>query len=473
MPSTGLRRVHRIGRLAGPAFAGQIAVPLYGLIDTAIVGRLGTEELSGVALATTVLTVVAWCSLFLTNATLVDVARARAAGATSEAQQAVAVALVAAVTLGLAVAIGLGATASSLTSLTAAAPAVEAHAAEYLRFSALGIPGLLVGYVVHGHLQGCGRLGASLVLSVAAAALNVGLELALVPGLGLGVVGSALGTTFAVSIVAGSGLIVIHRADAAAPLRFVTWPRLRNLFGEGIRQAAGSAAIVVTVATSTTLAGGLGSASLAAHHLALQLYVFLAAGLNAIAVAAQILVADGLGRGSSRDAATWTRTALVIGVACSTSVGVVLSAARTTVASVFSQDPDVVAVASRLVVLVAIQQVPGAAAYITDATLLARRRAGRLALNNLAATTAFVASALLLRSLDVLTAGTLWGALVIWMSVRAALNLHAGRPITSAPARSSTVSVEDRRIQSTSGGGCGPGTPNAPAASASASCASE
>jgi Na+-driven multidrug efflux pump len=64
-----------IARLAVPALGTLVAEPLYVLADTAIVGRLGTTELAGLALATTVLLSVHTLTLFLTYGTTATVAR--------------------------------------------------------------------------------------------------------------------------------------------------------------------------------------------------------------------------------------------------------------------------------------------------------------------------------------------------------------------------------------------------------------
>src|SRR5688572_28119840 len=44
-----------IARLAIPSFGALVAEPLYVLADTAVVGRLGTEELAGLAVASSAL----------------------------------------------------------------------------------------------------------------------------------------------------------------------------------------------------------------------------------------------------------------------------------------------------------------------------------------------------------------------------------------------------------------------------------
>ena len=58
-----------IARLAVPAFGALAAEPLYLLVDTAIVGHLGTDQLGGLAIAGIVLTVVFGLCNFLAYST--------------------------------------------------------------------------------------------------------------------------------------------------------------------------------------------------------------------------------------------------------------------------------------------------------------------------------------------------------------------------------------------------------------------
>ena len=79
------RTDRQILRLAIPALGTLAVEPLYVLVDTAIVGRLGTAQLGGLALAATVLSfVVAGCN-FLTYGTTERVARRLGAGRPVEA----------------------------------------------------------------------------------------------------------------------------------------------------------------------------------------------------------------------------------------------------------------------------------------------------------------------------------------------------------------------------------------------------
>ena len=81
--------------------------PIYVLTDTAVVGRLGTKELGGLAVASTVLNTLVWVFNFLSYGTTVRVAvrrgRGDLEGAASDAVQALWLAL----GLGLVTALGI------------------------------------------------------------------------------------------------------------------------------------------------------------------------------------------------------------------------------------------------------------------------------------------------------------------------------------------------------------------------------
>ncbi|HSI26806.1 MAG TPA: MATE family efflux transporter, partial [Aeromicrobium sp.] len=69
-----------IWRLAVPAFIALVAQPLFLVADAAIIGHLGTPELAGLGIATSVLGVVISLSIFLAYGTTASVARSLGAG---------------------------------------------------------------------------------------------------------------------------------------------------------------------------------------------------------------------------------------------------------------------------------------------------------------------------------------------------------------------------------------------------------
>ena len=88
---TGIKRLRwsgddqEIWRLAWPALGALVAEPLYVLADTAIVGRIGTPQLGGLALAASILLTAHAMFIFLAYGTTAAVARLLGAGASTAA----------------------------------------------------------------------------------------------------------------------------------------------------------------------------------------------------------------------------------------------------------------------------------------------------------------------------------------------------------------------------------------------------
>ena len=78
--STASSYDREILRLAIPALGALAAEPLYLLVDTAIVGHLGTPQLAALALAAAVLGAAVTLCNFLTYGTTAQVARLHGAG---------------------------------------------------------------------------------------------------------------------------------------------------------------------------------------------------------------------------------------------------------------------------------------------------------------------------------------------------------------------------------------------------------
>src|SRR3954470_6449826 len=144
----------RIRALAIPALGALAVEPLYVLADTAIVGRIGTVPLGGLALASTVLTTLLWGCNFLSYGTTARVAfltgRGEQRGAAGVAGQGLWLCGLIGVPLACIVAVagrprasGLGGHADVLDAATSS-----------LRISALGMPAVLVALVGQGHLRG-------------------------------------------------------------------------------------------------------------------------------------------------------------------------------------------------------------------------------------------------------------------------------------------------------------------------------
>lgn len=366
MPGPSLDR--QILRLAVPALGALAAEPLYLLVDTAIVGHLGTPQLAALALAATVLTSLVSLCIFLTYGTTAHVARLHGSGDEEAAGGLAAQALWLALALSAALVVACLVLADPLIALLGGSGEVAELAARYLRISALGLPFALIALAGQGFLRGIGDLRTPLIVVVISQVANVVLEVWFVYGLDWGLDGSAAGTVIA---QAGMGaafawLLLRAPADDRRPDRARIRPLLR-ISGELFVR---SAALLAAFATASAVLARVGEASLAAHLIAFQLFVFAALVLDAVAIAAQVLVGRALGAedADGARAAGWRVILWAFVAGCL--FGALLFALRDVVPRAFTPDDAVLAQAAEVWWLFALMQPIAAVVFALDGILI-------------------------------------------------------------------------------------------------------
>jgi putative MATE family efflux protein len=286
--------------LAFPALGSLAAEPLYVLADTAIVGHLGREQLAALGIAAVVLGGVFAIFNFLTYGTTAQVARAHGAGFEEAAHRLGAQALWLSLAVGCAVAVAVAAFAEPVARAMGVEGTTAEYATTYMRIAAVGLPFAFLTFGAQGWMRGVADLRTPLVILVAANVLNIALELLFVYGLDWGIEGSAWGTAIA-QIAMGIAFLVrsLRGIGAAIGVRLRLMGRLvqvgRHIF---VRTVALYASFLLAGA----VIGRFGDASLAAHQIAFQLWIFLALVLDAVAIAGQVIVGRALGRGDTAGA---------------------------------------------------------------------------------------------------------------------------------------------------------------------------
>src|SRR5688572_12037835 len=287
-----------IRRLAVPALGALAAEPLYVLVDTAIVGHLGTSQLASLAIAATVMGTAFTVFNFLTYGTTAQVARLHGAGREEEAARLGAQAQWLSLIVGVALLASVAALAQPVVALMGGEGEVADGATTYLRIAALGAPAFMLASAGQGYLRGVGDLATPLKILVAAHAANVVLELLFVYGFDWGLAGSAWGTVIAQAGMGAAFFAVQHRAGWERPVP----ARMRALMRVGYEIAVRTTALLGAFLVATAVLARVGAASLGAHQIAFQLFVFLALVLDAVAIAAQVMVGRMLGAGDGAGA---------------------------------------------------------------------------------------------------------------------------------------------------------------------------
>lgn len=412
-------------RLAVPAFLALVAEPLFLLADSAIVGHLGTAALAGLGVASAVLLTAVNVFIFLAYGTTAVVARRLGAGDQRGAISAGIDGVWLALLLGALAALATAVWAGPLVELFGASPGVVAEAVTYLRWSALGIPSMLVVLATTGVLRGLQDTRTPLIASVAGFSGNAVLSLLLVHGVGWGIAGAAIGTVLAQTGMALYLVLVVVRGarrlgSDLAPSGVGVLKAARGGVPLLVRTIALRAALLLT----TWLAAGLGDEQLAAHQVAMTVWATLAFALDALAIAAQALTGKTLGAGDVRG----TRATTAVMIRWSIWFGVVLAVVIVILHRVvplgFSQDPDVRSALAAALIVVALGQPVAGIAFILDGVLIGAGDTRWLAWAQVAATLSYVPMVLAVRATGVTgTSGLvwLWVAFTGFMAVRAIL----------------------------------------------------
>jgi len=402
----------QIARLATPALGALAAGPLYVLVDTAIVGHLGTPQLAALALGGVLLTTLLQLADFLSYGTTAQVARLHGAGFEARAGGYAAQALWLALATGVATTLLVIAFAGPAATLLGGGGGHVHHlTVMYARIEALGIPFMLIALAGEGYLRGVANLRAPLVILVAANALNVVLEVLFVYGFGWGLAGSAWGTAIAQAVMG----LAFARAMLAAPAdsRRPRWERMRPLTRMGGDLAIRRAALLAAFTLTSALAARIGTAPLGAHRIAFQLFLFLALVLDAIAVAGQIIVGRSLGAGDVDGAVGASRRMIGWALAVGCLFAALLMAGIELIPRAFTGDGAVLDAAREAWPLFALMQPAAAVIFALDGILIGAGDTRYLAWAMVAALAAFVPVALVANDLR-----ALWGALLVLMAVR-------------------------------------------------------
>ncbi len=354
-----------------PALGALLAEPTFLLVDAAIVGHLGTEQLAGVGIASVVLSTLVGLSVFLAYGTTAQVARSLGAGQPDRALRFGIAGLYLAVIIGSVVlAIGWP-FAPQIIDWFGGGPAVSGYAVTFLRWSLIGLPAMLTVLATTGVLRGLQDTRTPLAVAVVGAVLNVGLNLWLVNGVRLGVAGSAIGTAITQTSMAVALIAVVVREARAAGAPLTPHAGLiRGAGRAGIPLFIRTLTLRLAIIATTVVATRQGVVALAAQQVVLAIWNFLALGLDALAIAAQALTGKALGEGDRAAARALTRAMLRWGVWAGVVIGVAVLVIHAVAGSAFSPDPQVRAAVAAALVVVALSQPLSGWVFVLDGVLI-------------------------------------------------------------------------------------------------------
>jgi MATE family multidrug resistance protein len=404
------REILRIGL---PALGALAAGPLVSLIDTAFVGRLGATALASVAIASAIFLAVFAVFNFLEYAVTPLVARAIGAGDRNEAGRFTVAALGISTIAGLLAAVALIVFSEPLLRAFGASNDVLEGATTYLRIRSLGVPALLVILVGHGAFRGYQDTRTPLVVTLGLNVVNLVLDPILIFGLDWGIAGAAW-ATMAAQWFGAIWFVVLffwtRRTDLGIEFGRPQRRTLGSLFGAGKSMVLRNASLLASLTAATMVAARIGTADVAAHQIAIQLWIFLALVVDALAIAGQAIVGKELGAGDPAVAREVSDRLLALGLMFGIVLGVALALISPWLAWWFTPDEAVVlAFASILPILIVMQPINGLV-FVWDGIAIGAAAFSFLAGSTLAAGVASVGLLLAVIPLG-------WGLVGVWMAI--------------------------------------------------------
>ncbi|MEV4333875.1 MATE family efflux transporter [Streptomyces sp. NPDC049597] len=418
-PKVRRRRHDReIIALAVPAFGALVAEPLFVMVDSAVVGHLGTPQLAGLGVAAALLMTAVSVFVFLAYATTAAVARRVGAGDLPSAIRQGMDGIWLALFLGIAVVAVTLPTAPSLVDLFGASQTAAPHAITYLRISSLGIPAMLIVLAATGVLRGLQDTRTPLYVAIGGFTANAALNAGLVYGAGLGIAGSAWGTVAAQCGMAVAYLVVVVRGarEHGSSLR-PDAAGIRASAQAGVPLLVRTLSLRAVLMIATAVAARLGDTDIAAHQVVLSLWSLLAFALDAIAIAGQAIIGRYLGANDAEGARQACRRMVEWGIAAGVILGILVVVSRPLFIPLFTGDQAVRDTLLPALLVVAVSQPIAGVVFVLDGVLMGAGDGPYLAWAMLVTLAVFAPVALLVPAVGGgLTA--LWWAMTLMMTVR-------------------------------------------------------
>ncbi|KAK6240643.1 hypothetical protein SCA6_006032 [Theobroma cacao] len=386
--------------LSLPAIAGQAIDPLAQLMETAYIGRLSSVALASAGVSVSVFNIIS--KLF--NMPLLSVATSfvaedisknavenllageRANGkpldSIAERKQlsSVSTALVLAVLIGIFEALVLSLGSGLFLNFMGVPSTSDMHAPaqQFLSLRALGAPAVVVSLALQGIFRGfkdtktpvfC--LGNKLLRRPFIISNSVGNLLAIfffplfMYGFGMGVTGAALSTVLSQYIVAFLMIRYLNKRVVLMPpkmgaLQFDTYIKSGGfLIGRTL-------AVLITMTLGTSMAARQGSLSMAAHQICMQVWLAVSLLTDALAASGQALIASSLSKGELKTVKEITNFVLKIGFVTGVSLAAILGVSFGSLATLFTQDAEVLGIVKTGILFVSASQPINALAFIFD-----------------------------------------------------------------------------------------------------------
>jgi len=365
-----MSELRTIARHAGTLLVGQLAVMAFGVTDTIVAGRYAGEALAALSVGAAVYISVFVALMGVLQALLPIWAELhggrRGPALGISVRQALYLALI-----GAAAGVPMLLFPGAILDWTEVPPALQADVREYLAVLALALPPALLFRMFSTLNQSLGKPKLVTWLQTGALAVKVPLTAWFCfGGLGvpaLGAAGCALATVVVNYLLLAMAIWLLRTQDLYEPyaiwrpMERPDWPTIRQYARLGI---PGGLAILVEVTSFTLMSlfiARQGTLATAAHQIAANLAAVLFMTPLSIGIATSARVSYWLGAGDPKQARSAIRSGLKLGLLLALAYAAIVFAARHGIASIYTRDAEVAALAASLLAWLALYHLGDAA----------------------------------------------------------------------------------------------------------------
>jgi len=365
--------VARLLKLAWPVALARLGIMAMGIVDVMVVGQLAPRELPHQALGWAPTAIVLVSAIGLLTGVQVLAARALGEGRPEHAGSVWRRGMLVAGTAGMLAALSMWAGGARLLTLFGITPELAAPAARVMNVLALSVPMHLFYIATAFFLEAIRRPMPSTIVMWCANALNLALNLWLVPR--YGALGSACATVGARAFLAlALASYVLSMRDAArfGVRRGPAGPGYRALLRVGIAAALSQVAEAGAFSGMTILAGRIGAQAVAAYQILLNLLAVVFMVALGLSTATAVLASEAAGRGARREAMRASFVGLMLTAAVMVALAVLGTLCGQQIGHAYTADAALAAAVTSLVPLSLAITLPDGGQVVAAAALRAQ-----------------------------------------------------------------------------------------------------
>ena len=360
-----------------PAIFAVVLEPMAEMIDTAVLGHMSVAWVGGLAATNSCLGSFAWLFNFLSYGVTAQIAQSIGAGQTRAVGAHIRTALLMALGIGIGVGFGLFCAGEFLLSeVMGAKGELLALSRSYFSIRVLGFPLTILSISLLGILRGLQKIQLTMIIVLIMTLINATGTYLAVFYLGLGMEGAATATvaSFLVGVILALSWLYRHRADYGLDKGWqVAWEDVVALGSDGLDMAGRTGLLTLSFFILTACATRLGTATVAAHQVALQVWLLASFFIDGLAITATSLGGQLVGGGDLLSHRILSRRLVLLGLGVGFGFFALYIWAEPLLVGLFTDQPAIIALLSTLWFWLAATQPLNAVAYVYDGLLFAHR----------------------------------------------------------------------------------------------------